>query len=70
MTIYLLLRPQTYTIPGGPRTLGAEYKRRVLALVRDGLDRVEASERELTDLAHRGVFALYSATDAASLTRR
>jgi hypothetical protein len=70
MNIYLLLRPQTYTIPGGPRAVGAAYKRQVLALLRKGVDIVDASERELTNLAHRGVFALYTGTDTPDLARR
>jgi hypothetical protein len=70
MNIYLLLRAQTYTIPGGPRALAAAYRTRVLDLLRKGVDIVDASERELTRLARGGVFALYAGTDDPGLTRR
>jgi hypothetical protein len=42
----------------------------VFALMRTRVDIVDASERELTNLARRGVFALYSGSDTAALTRR
>jgi hypothetical protein len=68
--IVLLLRPQTYTISGGPKAVAAAYKQAVFALMRTRVDVVDASERELTNLARRGVFALYSGSDTAALTRR
>jgi hypothetical protein len=67
--IFLLLRPVTFVLRGGPSAFVAEYRRRVLALVAEGVDPVEASERELTRISHGGVVVLYSG-EGPELARR
>jgi hypothetical protein len=57
--IFFLVRPQTFTLVGGPSRFVAEYRRRVLALVEAGVDPVDASERELVRLTQSGVVVLY-----------
>jgi len=67
---YFLLKPQEYSIPGSPTTVGKQYEARVLRSVERGDDPINASEKELVDLARRGAFVYYSSEGSPTLTRR
>lgn len=58
--IFLLVRPVTFTLLGGTAKLAADYRKRVLALVANGVDPVEASEQELVRVSRTGVVVLYT----------
>jgi hypothetical protein len=68
--IYLLLRPQTWTLKGSRRGVADDYQRRVLELVAHGASPIDASEQVLTSVSRATGIVLYTGLDDPHLARR
>ncbi|MGH8655926.1 MAG: hypothetical protein ACREYE_28780 [Gammaproteobacteria bacterium] len=68
--IYLLLKPQNFTIPGTPQRVGEMYTEKVVAKLDKGINPHDASRQELTNLAREGAFILYIGIESPDLRKQ